>query len=93
MGPIPQEQRKKKQPSSSHFNEHLKVEMEFLPLPSEMIFFLMILELAVEFVQDERLIIALEGRLKLYFNIWMALFTQIVERQLSGERWYLRGTR
>lgn len=53
----------------------------------------MILELAVEFVQDERLIIALEGRLKLYFIIWMTLFTQIVERQLSGESWYLHETR
>lgn len=38
MGPIPQEQRKKKQASSSHLCENLKVEMEFFPLPSESVF-------------------------------------------------------
>lgn len=42
--------------------------MEFLCLPSEMNFFL-ILELAVEFIQEGRLKSALEGRLKLYFII------------------------
>lgn len=61
MGHIPQEQRKKKEVSSSHLYEHLKGEMEFLGLPSEMNFFLT-LELAVEFVQEGRLMIALERR-------------------------------
>lgn len=92
MGPVPQEQRKKKQASFSHLYEHLKIEMELLPLPRKLIFFL-ILELAVEFVWEGRIKIALEGRLKLYFFFWMALFTQIVERQLSDQSWYLYETR
>lgn len=51
------------------------------------------MELAVEFVQEGRIKITLEGRLKIFFFFWMPLFTQIVERQLSGQSRYLYETR
>lgn len=69
-----------------------KLKWNFCPYLAKLTLFL-ILEIAVEFVQEGRLKIALEGRLKLYLIIWMALFTQIVERQLSGQSWRLHGAR